>query len=364
MTARLLLALVALVLSGCATDPQLHPPAGVSAIEAALDRPCPASASIPLMESLAPLRAVTVQQFDGVPTDVDVVGGSTVVALRDGRIVADDGTVLHDLREGTSLDADQGLFSVAAHPEGLLSLRTVTDGSLQLTLHRPDPGSTDAVLLRVAQPDERHNGGGLVVHPDTGEVFVGVGDGGGQGGWYLGDAPELGTILRGVVRHGRLMPVDGATDLVWATGLRNPNTLWLDGERIWVADTGESCREEVSVVELDRAAPDFGWNAREGDVDFIVDEARDPIEPVAVWRHDQERCAVVGGTRGPEWLDHVAVVADHCTGELFAVTPDGFGQLPLDLATIIAVDVLDGELHVLLLDGSLVRVDRGDTPSG
>lgn len=352
----------ALMATCCAADPELTPPAAVSEIDAALDRPCSPAPEIGLRTDLAPLRVQTLVETDGVPTDVAEIDGSLLVALRDGRVVDATGRVLVDVSDDTSLSGDQGLFSIEPVEDGLLSLRTAADGALELALHPTDLG-TSQTLLRVDQPDERHNGGGLAVDRATGQVFVGVGDGGGQGGWFLGDDPAFGTVLRGEVRHGRLMPVGAATDLVWATGLRNPHRIWIDDADLWIADTGESCREEVSRVGLDEERPDLGWNAREGELPFVTDEQRASVDPVAVWDHLDDRCAVVGGAVGPSWLDGMQVVADHCTGEVFVVTDDGIGELPLELDAVTAVDVVGGELVALLLDGRVVTIDRGDAPS-
>ena len=359
------------------SDEQLRPPDFVpEPVALALSKPCPATAAVGLADTPGVLNISTVRDFKD-PTAVLVSDdGSMIAASRRGLVVewsATSGlsTVL-DLSERTSTTGDQGLLELAWLQDALLVLRTDETGATVLTSHRRiGEGSFDAgtELLEVAQPDPRHNGGGLAVSA-AGEVFVGVGDGGLQGDPH-GNAADpsslLGKVLRGKVDWGRasLVPTDGAGSLVWAVGVRNPHRIWLsaDDAQVWVADVGENCREEINRLAIDQAHYDLGWNAREGDVGFAEDPSRIALtDPLASYDHERGRCAVIGGAPAPAALHpstngSASIVADLCTGELFIVDDDGLRWLPAQADSPVDISPDErGDILISQADGQIRRL--------
>ena len=168
-----------------------------------------------------------------------------------------------------------------------------------------NPDAADAAsevrFLRFLQPQSNHNGGQLLFGPD-GNLWIPTGDGGGgndagTGHAACGNAQSTGTLLGKVLRidvagsggmapdcgldglpspgHYRIPPgnpmVDGAggaaCDEIWAIGLRNPWRNDFDDATgdLYIADVGQNCWEEVSVVSSATAAgANFGWRKMEG----------------------------------------------------------------------------------------------------
>jgi len=271
------------MLSACTGDgTSLTPPAQFDEVDIALDRPCRADGFAPrLLTEFAPLslhpllEAPDTEFFEASPPTAVVFDteNKMIVARRNGVIEShSDGRVaiLADLSADTSTVADQGVLAIEwLDDTHLLVLRTAASGATVLVVvdidDDPAPAAAPAPveLLRVDQPDERHNGGGLAVDRDTGEVFVGIGDGGEQGDpdGQAGDATNnLGTVLRGTVdaTSQRLVPTQGRSTLVWATGLRNPHRIWLENETLWVTDVGENCREELNRLDINEGLERLG----------------------------------------------------------------------------------------------------------
>ncbi|NOX29384.1 MAG: PQQ-dependent sugar dehydrogenase [Actinobacteria bacterium] len=368
-------------MSACTGDgTSLRTPDDFDEVDVALSRPCRADGFSPrLLTEFAPLSLQPLLEapdsdfFEtSSPTAVEFDSeNNMIVARRNGVIESHSGgqvAILADLSADTSTVADQGVLALDwLDDTNLLVLRTAGSGATVLTVVDGDPSRASAPieLLRVEQPDERHNGGGLAVDRAIGEVFVGIGDGGEQGDpdGQAGDATNsLGTILRGTVdiNTQRLIPTSGRTDLIWATGVRNPHRIWLDGATAWVTDVGENCREELNRLDTREMSYDLGWNAWEGDIEFVADDTRETTSPLITYGHDRGRCAIIGGVELPATFDlpGAVAVADFCSGEVFAVDSDGIiGVLPIQVTQPVDVSVsADGELIVTSLDGSIQAV--------
>lgn len=198
--------------------------------------------------------------------------------------------------------------------------------------NRGDPAS-ERILLRIAKPQNNHNGGQLAFGPD-GYLYVGLGDGGGAGDVGFGHTPDLGnaqdtsnlfgSILRLNVDSGNpyAIPPDNpfvasatARGEIYAYGLRNPWRFSFDvtasGTRLFVADVGQNLMEEVNLV---RAGGNYGWNRKEGTLCFDPANPNSPPEicldnapdgalleaPILAYRHTDALgrafgAAVVGG---------------------------------------------------------------------
>lgn len=137
----------------------------------------------------------------------------------------------------------------------------------------------ERVLMEFLQPEGNHNGGGLKFGPD-GFLYLGLGDGGGQGDKHgsVGNAQNLlspfGKILRIDIdkeddNKPYSIPNDNpfigkqALPEVYAYGFRNPWRFSFDKQtgQLWVGDVGQNQWEEVSLVEKGK---NYGWRLMEG----------------------------------------------------------------------------------------------------
>jgi glucose/arabinose dehydrogenase len=187
---------------------------------------------------------------------------------------------------------EQGLLGLAFHPAYAQNGRffvnyTNPQGHTHVSEFRvssnpdvADPGS-ERQLLFVSQPFANHNGGGLAFGPD-GRLYIGLGDGGSGGdpqgnGQFLGT--HLGKMLRidvdggmpyGVPADNPFRTTPGALPEIWALGLRNPWRFSFDrsGGELYIADVGQSAREEVDVALAGRGGQNYGWNVMEGSLCF------------------------------------------------------------------------------------------------
>ncbi len=186
-----------------------------------------------------------------------------------------------------------------------------------------DSGRT---ILAFEQPQPNHMGGALGFGPD-GLLYLGAGDGGGEGDASpghskQGNAQDLSKLNGKVMRidvNGRrpyaipadnpFVDVPNARPEIYAYGFRNPWRLsWEpDGaRRLIVSEVGYGRYEEIDVVT---AGGNYGWRIREGahclDVAAPLSDlatcpttgARgDPlIDPVVEYTHSDVGVAVVGG---------------------------------------------------------------------
>lgn len=212
-----------------------------------------------------------------------------------------------------------------------------------------DPDS-EVVALQQEQPRANHNGGVLDFGPD-GYLYIGLGDGGGQGDPNgNGQSLEtwLGKILRIDVDPTRVE--DGATYAVpddnpfvddadarpeiWAYGLRNPWRFTFDRETgdLWVGDVGQSQIEEVTMLPAeDGGGQNLGWNITEG-TSCYAEPACDQsglTPPTLEYTHEAGGCSVTGGYvyRGESIPDlrNVYIFADFCSGLLWGAGQDAQG---------------------------------------
>ena len=250
--------------------------------------------------------------------------------------------------------------STTVNEEGLLGFALSSDfaqtGEYYVYYSAPDPQRTvlsrfllssgsdgsvgETVLLQVPQPYSNHNGGQIVIGPD-GDLYVGLGDGGGAGdpeGNGQNIASLLGSILRLDVSGnvGYTVPSDnpfvgetGARGEIWAYGLRNPWRFSFDSATgdLWVGDVGQDSREEVDVVVK---GGNYGWNVMEG-FDCLSSNSGcsqdDFLLPIFDYGHRNGACSITGGFvyRGsaiPE-LRGAYVYSDYCSGKIWALRYNG-----------------------------------------
>ncbi|HCB37629.1 MAG TPA: hypothetical protein DEP66_05400, partial [Acidimicrobiaceae bacterium] len=372
-------------------------PDGLPRLDPVSDPDAPTAALVPFVElaevttlaflpaaSAAPaVPAAPAAGFVG--TRGGVVWAFTVPAGPAAPAVLSDTPAL-DLSADTSTEHDQGLVGMTVGPAGdwLYLNRTDASGDSVLSAHAIERAAPPAhprlaagvELLRVAQPSPQHNGGDIVFGP-LGYLYVSFGDGGGLGD-PAGHAQDLTTPLGAILR----LAVDPAAppaaravaapgnpygapddDRIWVSGVRNPFAISYDapGRRLWVADVGQQCLEEVNALRLAEGGADLGWNAFEGGRPFVGEPVRAHRAPDFEYSHGLGLCSTVGGhvyrgTKLPALAGRY-VWADLCGGRVYALDlldlPAAAGRPPvLDLGvqadTVVGVSAgPDGELYVL-----------------
>ncbi len=296
-------------------------------------------------------------------------GGPLLVLLQAGRVATLDGRVWLDLAERVGSGGERGLLGLAFHPDyrrnRLFYLHyTNRAGDTEVWEYRE--GRPQRRLLYQAQPFANHNGGQLAFGPD-GALYLGLGDGGGQGD-PLGNAQNpkrlLGKLLRFDLRSPHPVPE------VWALGLRNPWRFSFDRKTgdLYLADVGQDAWEEVNFVPAGEGRGwNFGWNVMEGRHCYRpAVGCRRPgrVPPVLEYGHD-EGCSVTGGYvyrgRAIPWLSGKYVFGDYCSGrvwvgyraggtwkrELLMRTPDRIASFGEDAA---------GELYLVDHRGAVLRL--------
>lgn len=329
------------------------------------------------------------------------------VAERDGvvrRLPPDSAPaeVVLDLRDKVGdITSEQGLLGLAWHPDGTALIVSYTDGgdddASVIARHDFAPGSTrpeaQREVLRIAQPYANHNGGNVAFGPDS-MLWIGLGDGGGQGDPdnRAQDPTELlGKLLRIDIDSGDApyaVPADnpfvgteGHRREIWALGLRNPWRFSFDralGD-LWIADVGGSAFEEVNVLPAASgfrsdagSGNNFGWRLREGyeATPAGSETARSSfVDPIFTYDHSVGS-AITGGyvvrdPRLPE-LAGAYLFGDFVGDSLWGLRYDGsevVDEGTLDTGDVRPYSVASfgegpaGELYLISLEGPIWRID-------
>lgn len=295
-----------------------------------------------------------------------------------------------DLTSRVSYGGEQGLLSVAFHPDyaanGYFYVDyTDTAGDTRVERYHvgadpnvADPGSAKLILF-VDQPYANHNGGLVVFGPD-GKLYVGLGDGG-SGGDPQGNGQNRSTLLGKLLRldvdagdpyavppDNPFVGVSGARGEIWAYGLRNPWRFAFDREaqRLYIADVGQNRWEEVDVTPANAGGLDFGWNVMEGDQCYSASSCNQAglTLPVLVYGHS-DGCSITGGYvyRGQSItaLRGTYLYSDYCSGWLKSFRYDGSPQEQRDwglsLGNVLSFgEDAAGELYVLSANGNVYRL--------
>jgi len=311
------------------------------------------------------------------------------------RMIIDDERVLPpflDITDRVSAGGEQGLFSIAFHPDyasnGFLyasythqrGTSRIERYSFSPELRTADPNSA-VPILDVGQMLANHNGGLIAFGPD-GNLYIGFGDGGGSGdpaGSGQNSRSLLGALLRIDVDAGDpyAVPTDNpfvddpaARDEIWAYGLRNPWRFSFDSTEndLYIADVGENLWEEINVVSAFRPGLNYGWNIMEGAHCFQAEncDMSDLVLPALEYPHS-EGCAVIGGYvyRGQaiSGLQGHYLYSDYCAGFLrsfrFAngrVTDEREWNVG-DLGRVVSFgEDAAGELYILSENGNVYRI--------
>ena len=203
--------------------------------------------------------------------------------------------------------------------------------------------------MNIQQPASNHNGGCLKFGSD-GFLYIGLGDGGsGNDPWNNSQNTNvmLGKMLRIDVDNGSpySIPADNpfvndenVLDEIWAIGLRNPWRFSFDkmtGD-LWIGDVGQNGFEEIDFEAAESLGGlNYGWRCFEGTQFTGLDpqSACDGVfeDPVFEIQHMgfSGPCSITGGFvyRGTEFPDLFGtyLCADFCSGQVWAITPDGAG---------------------------------------
>ena len=248
-----------------------------------------------------------------------------------------------------SSHTEQGLLGLAFHPtyakNGLFFVNYTDENGntviarFHVSADNPDLAdqASEVDILRVDQPFNNHNGGGLAFGPD-GYLYIGLGDGGSERDPLL-NGQNLGTLLGKMLRidvdHGRLyaIPADnpfaksGGLPEIWAYGLRNPWRFSFDKPTgdLYIADVGQDAWEEIDFVTAGTPGGlNFGWSYYEGMHPYKGQPPANAsfASPISEYSH-ADGCAVTGGYvyRGaalPEWQG-VYFYGDYCSGNIWGL---------------------------------------------
>ena len=326
----------------------------------------------------------------GDPRLLVVEKSGTIRVIQDGEVLPEP---FLDLRAEVSRGSEQGLLSLAFHPDYASNGRFFVDytnraGDTRVVEYRvsADPDRADPApvqtILSVDQPFANHNGGLVVFGPD-GMLYVGLGDGG-SGGDPQGNGQNLETLLGKILRldvdagSPYAVPTDnpftgqaGARGEIWAFGLRNPWRFSFDRETgaLFIADVGQNSLEEVNARPGDEGGVNYGWNVMEG-TECFGDDACDRtglVLPVVEYDHG-EGCSVTGGFvyRGdalPELQGHY-FFSDFCSGFVrsfrlaggAAVEERRWPELEPGGSVPSFGEDANGELYILTREGSVHRI--------
>ena len=268
-----------------------------------------------------------------------------------------------DSKVGTA--GEGGLLGLAfdlEHPQSGLFYVYYTNNSGDSVLSRfrvgADPNVAlpgEEILLVVDQPFNNHNGGTIAFSPVDGFLYWALGDGGSANdpADRAQDPDELlGKMLRVDVGGGPGSgytvppsnpwtlandPLEEVLDEIWAFGLRNPFRWAFDSKTgdAWVADVGQSLREEVNFEAAGDGGHNYGWDDREGDGSNPSGSST-PVyglpltDPVISYDHLGGFCntggsgTITGGTvyRGSEaGIQGEYFYADYCTAAIDSYDP-------------------------------------------
>jgi glucose/arabinose dehydrogenase len=300
-----------------------------------------------------------------------------------------------DLSDQTESRGEQGLLGLAFSPDGtrLYVNYTDLDGDTHVVEYRMSGDEVDSdtrrEILFVDQPFQNHNGGQLAFGPD-GFLYIGLGDGGGQGdpedrGQNTDDL--LGKVLRidptqpsasqaYGIPAGNPFATGGGAPEVWLYGVRNPWRFSFDTatDDLWLADVGQDDIEEIDWLAAanDGAGrgANLGWNLKEGGEPFRgSDPPANLVDPVFEYTHEGQNCSVTGGYvyRGDDipGLQGVYLFGDYCTADIRGLLLQGGAVVAeRELGVSVASNSLSsfgqdqtGELYVLSTDGPVYKVD-------
>lgn len=358
--------------------------------------------------------------LEGIPgTDRVVVlqkgGLARVLNPENGQI---ESVAFLDVSSQVGTDGEQGLVGMAFSPNFATDSTvyvnlTNTAGDTEIRRYRTyasnplqlDPATSD-VILRIPQIDEFHNGGWLGFGND-GLLYIATGDGGGATAGADQSAQNtnslLGKILRIDVANGvDDFPADADRDYripagnafasnggagrpeIFALGLRNPWRSSFDRQTgdLFIADVGQSNREEINRMRPSDVGANYGWAVREGTAFYSGPDSASFTPPVADYGHGtgatQGRSITGGyvyrGNIGP--IRNHYLFADFASNNVWSVPVSSLtvgqtlaasqfnrlnDQLVPDAGTLSSISSFgmdnDGNVYIVSIGGSVFRIE-------
>lgn len=240
-----------------------------------------------------PLYLTALPDSTGRVLVVEKAGLVRILTPSSGAIAA---TPFLDITGTISTDGERGLLGLALAPNYATSgtvYAYVTNpaGTIEVRKYQAASGTGDRidattsdVIISIPHPGfSNHNGGWLDFGPD-GNLYMGVGDGGGSGD-PDGNAQNANALLGKILRidpSRDSYPTDpqrdyaipatnpfatsGGAPEVWMLGLRNPFRAGFDRTtgNLYIGDVGQGAIEEINLVPAGATGLNFGWNRREG----------------------------------------------------------------------------------------------------
>ncbi|KXN97923.1 hypothetical protein LS48_14115 [Aequorivita aquimaris] len=321
-------------------------------------------------------------------------GGEIKIIQGDGTVNA---TPFLNISGIISTNGERGLLGMAFHPDysnnGYFYVYyTNTSGNTQVSRFSVDSGNPDLAdpsselfLLDYNQPETNHNGGNLAFGPD-GYLYIASGDGGGSGdpndrgqdlGYLLGkilridvDNPSGGNNY-GIPSDNPFVGDPNALDEIWAYGLRNPWRFSFDftDNNIWIADVGQTSREEINRANVGEAGLNYGWRCYEGTQPFNTQGCPQQSEltfPLTEYTHAGGNCSITGGYvyRGSVYSDIPGLYffADFCSGLIGTV--DNSGNLVehgnFSGSWVSFGEDVNKELYIIDFGGDIYQVKGGE----
>lgn len=321
-------------------------------------------------------------------------GGEIKIIQGDGTVNA---TPFLNISGIISTNGERGLLGMAFHPDysnnGYFYVYyTNTSGNTQVSRFSVDSGNPDLAdpsselfLLDYNQPETNHNGGNLAFGPG-GYLYIASGDGGGSGdpndrgqdlGYLLGkilridvDNPSGGNNY-GIPSDNPFVGDPNALDEIWAYGLRNPWRFSFDftDNNIWIADVGQTSREEINRANVGEAGLNYGWRCYEGTQPFNTQGCPQQSEltfPLTEYTHAGGNCSITGGYvyRGSVYSDIPGLYffADFCSGLIGTV--DNSGNLVehgnFSGSWVSFGEDVNKELYIIDFGGDIYKVKGGE----
>ena len=352
---------------------------------------------------------------------VEKNGAIKILDLNTGTVNSQEFLVIPD----TDSQGEGGLLGLAFHPDyqnngKFYTYVTVDNGGMVLdggvspySSHireytvsaNPDiANTTPKEIVNWVQPRDNHNGGWIGFSPLDNYLYITSGDGGKQGdpdnnaqtldetnpGQTFAGEP-LGKVLRidvdsdafpGDANRNYAVPtsnpyvgVSGATDEIWASGLRNPWRASFDritGD-FWIGDVGQNLREEINFQSgSSTGGENYGWQRREGKIPYnggvLLPTDTDPVYDYTHGSGNFQGNSTVGGFayRGPDpTLQGTYIFGDSTSSNFWTFEisdPSGTIQrINNDLGTSLGFPVAFGEdangnIYIVDLGGGIYRI--------
>lgn len=255
---------------------------------------------------------------------------------------------------------ERGLLGLAFHPNytingfffvNYINLAGSTVISRFTVSANPDiaNNTSELVILTYSQPYENHNGGDMTFGSD-GYLYISSGDGG-SGGDPDDNSQNLGNLLGKILRididntsngNNYAIPSSNpfisngaAADEILLYGLRNPWKFSFDSlnNNLWIADVGQSVKEEINMIPSGTSGSNLGWRCYEGSSEYNLTDCpamNTMTFPVAEYTHNDSgifKCSITGGYvhRGTinTYFNGYYFFADYCSNEIGALNFDG-----------------------------------------